>query len=126
MCFSCHLPIRDVRENQPRYRRAPQTRAAGRWAALRTLGVLVYVGLAVACAMLAPDALFVVLPAALVGIVLHVGKGRVWVGLASAVLVAGSIGAFARQLELPPFEDSPVWYSPLRAQRRRQAALNNR
>ena len=45
MCFSCHLPIRDVRENQPRFRRAPRSRAAERWAALRLGGLLLYAGL---------------------------------------------------------------------------------
>lgn len=106
MCFSCHLPIDSVRENQPRFRRAPRTRAAGRWVVTRTGGALIYVGLVVACATSAPDAWVIVLPAAIVGFVLHVGRGRVWVGLASAIVVAGSIGLLAHRFELPPFEES--------------------
>jgi len=112
MCFSCHLPIDSVRENQPRFRRAPRTRAAARWLVTRTGGALIYVGLVVVCATSAPDALLIVLPAALVGFVLHVGRGRVWRGLAAAVVVAGSIGVLAHQFELPPFEDSAVAQGP--------------
>jgi len=100
--------MRDVRENQPRFRRAPRTRAVGRWLAVRIGGVLVYVGLVIACAIFAPEALLIAVPGALGGILLHVGRGRVWVGLASAILIAGSIGAFAHQFGWPPFTDSPI------------------
>lgn len=62
--------------------------------------------------MFAPDALLIVLPAALVGVLLHVGKERAWVGLISAVLVAGAFGALAHQFEWPPFEDSPTAQGP--------------
>ena len=108
MCFSCHLPIDSVRDNQPRFRRAPRTRAAARWIVERTGGAVLYVGLVVACATSAPDALVIVVPAAIVGFVLHVGRGRVWVGLASAVVVAGAVGALAHRFELSPFEDRPA------------------
>jgi hypothetical protein len=112
MCFSCHLPIDSVRENQPRFRRAPRSRAAARWLVTRAGGALLYVGLVVVCATSAPDALVIVLPAALVGFVLHVGRGRVWLGLASAIVVAGSIGVLAHRFELSPFEDRPVAQGP--------------
>lgn len=114
MCHSCHLPIREVREHQPRSRRAPRTRAAGRWAAIRLVGLFVYVGLVAVCASLEPkaQALVMVLPAALVGMVLHVVRGRLWIGLASAILVAGLVGTVAHVFEVPPFDDSPVAQGP--------------
>jgi hypothetical protein len=76
------------------------------------VGLFVYVGLVAVCAILEAKALVMVLPAALVGMVLHVVRGRPWIGLASAILVAGLVGTVAHMFEVPPFDDPPVAQGP--------------
>lgn len=87
MCFSCHLPIKDVNANQPQRIRAPKARAASRWVWTRLLGSSLY-GAAVAwCALQMPTSLTFVVPAAVLGVFLHVVRGRPWLGLFVFLLV---------------------------------------
>lgn len=113
MCLNCHLPIRDVRVNQPRMRRAPRTRAVSRWLGTRVLGVVLYGGLSLACAIAAPAYLPYVAPAAMIGLYFHLLRGRPWRAILVSTFVAGTL-VFAAQVvnARPNGGDDPSTGSP--------------
>lgn len=74
-CRSCHLPIRDVVRHQDSAR-SPRRRAI----TTRLWGLLIYAGIVAWCLVQLPTAAAFVVPAAVVGAVLHVVRGRVLVG----------------------------------------------
>ncbi|HEY1133073.1 MAG TPA: hypothetical protein VGE77_00720 [Nocardioides sp.] len=74
-CRSCHLPIRDVVQNQ-RTRRSRSSRRV----ATRLWGVPIYGGILAWCLLALPTAAVFVVPAVVVGAVLHVLRGRPIVG----------------------------------------------
>ena len=81
-CLSCHLPMRDVLRNASA---APASRASAviRALQIRVSGLLIYGAVVAWCAYQLPDTVpFVVPGAVLGGGILHVWKGRPWVGLA--------------------------------------------
>lgn len=83
-CLPCHLPMRDVLRHQPRRSRSDAVR-------VRLTGLVLY-GAAVAwCAYRLPDALLFVVPGAVLGGVLHVGRGRPWLGLLVFALVVVAV-----------------------------------
>lgn len=91
-CLECHLPMRDVVRHQ---RMVPTpARAFRRAVRIRVLGLLAYVGVVLWCSSQLPDTLPFVVPGAVVGGgVLHVWKGRPWLGLAVFVLVVVAVPA---------------------------------
>lgn len=86
-CLDCHLPITDIRrydEGAPASRGKRIARAV--W--IRFTGALLYCGIVAWCAYQLPDTLpFVVPGAVLGGGVLHVWKGRPWLGLLAFAIV---------------------------------------
>lgn len=75
-CLPCHLPMRDVVRHQRRRSRI------GRAIGIRLTGIMLYSGVVAWCAYQLPDALpFVVPGAVLGGGLLHVWRGRPWLGL---------------------------------------------
>lgn len=87
MCFTCHLPIKDVRANQKLTGRSSKSRVVASWLWMRLIGVVGYTATIVWCALKMPASLSFVVPAAVVGLFLHVVKGRPWLGLAAFVLI---------------------------------------
>lgn len=80
-CRSCHLPIADVRRHQARPRSTTARRVR-----TRLWGVPIYGGIVVWCLLALPTAAVFVVPAAIVGAVLHVLLGR-WISAALAFVV---------------------------------------
>jgi hypothetical protein len=79
-CLSCHLPIRDV----VRHRESAHTsrgRAFAREVRLRVTGLVLYAAAVAWCASQLPTSLAFVVPGAVLGGMLHVWKGRPWLGL---------------------------------------------
>jgi hypothetical protein len=70
-----------------RYASAPQE-SKGRGAGSRLTGLVLYAGVVAWCAYRLPSALTFVVPAATLAAVLHAGKGRPWLGLATFALIA--------------------------------------
>ncbi|RYP86235.1 hypothetical protein EKO23_09770 [Nocardioides guangzhouensis] len=80
-CLSCHLPMRDVVRHQ-RTARTSRGQALARGLRVRVTGIVLYAAVVAWCAHQLPTSLpFVVPGAVLGGGVLHVWKGRPWLGL---------------------------------------------
>jgi hypothetical protein len=80
-CLSCHLPMRDVLRHAST---TPASRAGTVIEALRVrvFGVILYGAVVAWCAYQLPDTVAFVVPGAVLGGgVLHVWKGRPWLGL---------------------------------------------
>ena len=84
MCLSCHLPIKDVRANQPRFS-----------------------GALAASALAGPWTLAFVVPGAVVGLYFHLFKGRPWRAVLSATFIAGAIVLGAQLVGRPFHEVDP-------------------
>ena len=86
-CLPCHLSMRDVLRHQPRGARSRAVR-------VRLVGVALYSGTVVWCADQLPDSLpFVVPGAVLGGGLLHVWRGRPWLGLLVFAVVVVAVPA---------------------------------
>lgn len=82
-CRSCHLPIRDVVDNQ----RGARSRSNHR-VLTRLWGIPIYGGILAWCLLQLPTAAVFVVPAVVVGLVLHVLRGRPYLAaLAFLVIV---------------------------------------
>ncbi|WP_231249312.1 hypothetical protein [Nocardioides furvisabuli] len=87
-CRGCHLPIADVRREQPAARPASRSRAWARAIGVRVVGLALYGAVVAWCAWQLPTTLPFVVPAAAAGVLLHGVRARPWLGLvAFAVLV---------------------------------------
>lgn len=83
-CRTCHLSQADVARHQP----APRGKQWGRALGGRCSGVALYLAAVAWTAVQMPDAVVFVVPAAVLGGgLLHVWKGRPWLGLMVFVLV---------------------------------------
>lgn len=81
-CLACHLPMRDV----VRHQRSGSD--LGRAVRVRLTGVVLYTAAVAWCAYQLPDALLFVVPGAVLGGgLLHVWRGRPWLGLLVFALV---------------------------------------
>ena len=91
-CLECHLPMTDVLRHQ---RAVPsRSRALGRAVRLRVVGLLAYAGAVAWCSYRLPDTLAFVIPGAVAGGgVLHVWKGRPWLGLAVFAVIVVAVPA---------------------------------
>lgn len=76
-CRSCSLPMQDVARNQRRSGGVALLRGAG----VRLTGLVLYVAAVAWVWFQLPDALVFVVPAAVGGGLLHVWRGRPWLGL---------------------------------------------
>jgi hypothetical protein len=86
-CLSCHLPIRDVVRHQGRANTSRGRAFAGALR-LRVTGLVLYAAAVAWCAAQLPTSLpFVVPGAVLGGGLLHVWKGRPWLGLLVFTLI---------------------------------------
>ena len=89
-CLVCHLPMSDVQRHQPRVPRS-RAQAVARAIRIRITGVVLYGALVAWCATQLRTSLPFVIPGAVLGGgVLHVWKGRPWLGLIvfAAIVVA--------------------------------------
>jgi hypothetical protein len=89
-CAPCHLPIADVRRHAER--RRSRARSVARAARVRLTGAVLYAAVIAWCAYQLPTSLpFVVPGAVLGGGVLHVWKGRPWLGLLVFTIVVVAV-----------------------------------
>ena len=88
-CRGCHLPIADVRGNQPP--RRLRGRSLARSAVVRLAGLVLYAVVVAWCATQLPTSLPFVAPAAVLGAAVHVLKGRPWMGVAVFVVVVAAL-----------------------------------
>ncbi len=88
-CLSCHLPMRDVVRHGSTTPTS-RTSAVARALRVRATGLLLYGAVVAWCAYQLPDTVPFVVPGAMLGGgILHVWKGRPWLGLVVfAVIVA--------------------------------------
>lgn len=91
-CLTCHLPMLDVLRHQ---RTVPsRARSVGRAVRIRVIGLVAYVGVVLWCSSQLPDTLPFVVPGAVMGGgVLHVWKGRPWLGLAAFLVIVVAVPA---------------------------------
>lgn len=81
-CRACHLEMRDVLRNQPR--REERSRVIGQ----RLTGLVLYGAVVAWCVYQIPDVLPFVVPAAVLGGgVLHIWRGKPWLGLTVFALI---------------------------------------
>lgn len=99
-CRSCHLPIRDVVANQ----RTGRSRG-NRRVLTRLWGVPIYGGILAWCLLQLPTAAVFVVPAVVVGVVLHVLRGRPVLGaLAFLVIVVVAPALFWPSIATDAFD----------------------
>jgi hypothetical protein len=87
-CRSCHLPMRDVRANQPTPRGARSSDVA-RNVSRRLLGAVFYVGLGAWFAYRLPGTVTFLVPGVVIALWLHVVKGRSILGALAFVMIVG-------------------------------------
>lgn len=99
-CRSCHLPIRDVVDNQ----RTGRSRT-NRQVLTRLWGIPIYGGILAWCLLQLPTAAVFVVPAVVVGAVLHVLRGRPYLGaLAFLVIVVVAPALFWPSIATDAFD----------------------
>lgn len=86
-CRSCHLPIKDVKANQKRPQRFSRSRRTAGWIWNRFVGLAFYGAIVAWCALQMPASLTFVGPGAVIGALIHVFKGRPWLGLGAFLVV---------------------------------------
>src|SRR5688572_1229850 len=92
-CLACHLPMSDVQRHRAQ---APRSRgkAVAHAVQVRIIGALLYCAAVAWCAYQLPTSLpFVVPGAVLGGGILHVWKGRPWLGLIVFTIVVVAVPA---------------------------------
>lgn len=99
-CRSCHLPIRDVVANQRTGRSRDNRRVL-----TRLWGIPLYGGILAWCLLQLPTAAVFVVPAVVVGVVLHVLRGRPVLGaLAFLVIVVVAPALFWPSIATDAFD----------------------
>ena len=91
-CLVCHLPMSDIRRHSAK---APSRgRSVARAVQVRLTGIIFYCGVVAWCAYQLPTSLAFVVPGAVLGGgVLHVWKGRPWLGLVVFTLIVVAVPA---------------------------------
>ncbi len=92
MCLSCHLPMRDVLQNQSLVGRSALGSLA-RSLRMRIVGLVFYAAVVTWCWYRLPTSLSFVVPGAVVGSVLHIWKGWPWLGLVAFFVVVAVVPA---------------------------------
>ena len=86
-CLPCHLPMRDVvRHQRSMPRRSSQVQG-------RLIALCLYAGLLAWCAYRLPSTLTFVVPGTALAALLHVWKGRPWLGLMVFAVVVFAVPA---------------------------------